>query len=108
MGDIIDSIEKILRYLIPGGAFCILFALSYPNYFDKAILTISKSELLVFLVIFTVGISIYVVHSLIIKFTLEPLAYLLKLSPVNVFSSDCCLCNYSKSHAVLIISRKNR
>ena len=104
--NIIDSIEKVLRYLIPGVAFSILFALSYPTYFDKAILKISASELLVFLVIFTIGISIYVIHSLIIKFTLEPLVYLLELSPVNLFSNDSCLCNYSKSHAELILNRK--
>lgn len=104
--NIIDSFEKVLRYLIPGVAFCILFALSYPNDFDKVLLKISVSELLIFLIIFTIGISIYVIHALIIKFTLEPLVYLLKLSPVNLFSTDCCLCNYSKSHAELILSRK--
>ena len=111
MGDklgtnIIDSVERVLRYLIPGVAFFLLFALSCPDYFDKAIRKISGSELLVFLVILTVGISIYVLHSLIIRFTLEPLAYLLKLSPVNVFSNGCCLCHYSQSHAKLILSRE--
>ena len=111
MGDklgtnIIDSVERVLRYLIPGVAFCLLFALSYPEDFDKAICKISGSELFVFLVILTVGISIYVVHSLIIRFIFEPIACWLNLSPVNVFSNDRCLCNYSKSHAKLILSRE--
>ena len=111
MGDklgtnIIDSVERVLRYLIPGVAFCLLFALSYPNDFDEAISKISGSGLIVFLVILTVGMSIYVVHSQIIRFTLELIAYMIGISPVNVFSNDKCLCNYSKSHAKLILSRK--
>lgn len=113
MGDklgttIIDSVERILRYLIPGVAFCLLFALSYPKNFDKAFAKISGSELMVFLSIFTIGISIYVIHSLIIRFTLEPLAYLFNLSPVNIFSSDRCLCNYSKSLAELNLFRNRQ
>ena len=114
MGDkfgtnIINSVERLLRYLIPGVAFCLLFALSYPVVFDRVIGKISDSELselFVFLVILTIGISIYVVHSLIIRFLLEPSAYFLNLSPVNVFSNDRCLCNYSKSHAKLILKRE--
>ena len=111
MGDklgtnIIDSVERVLRYLIPGVAFCLLFALSYPNDFDKAISIISGSGLIVFLVILTVGMSIYVVHSQIIRFTLELIVYKIGISPVNVFSNNKCLCNYTKSHAKLILSRK--
>jgi hypothetical protein len=104
--NIINSIEKLLRYLIPGVTFYLLFALSYPSYFDEAFKKLSDSEILVFLSIFTVGISIYVIHHSIIRFTLEQLAYLFNLSPVNMFSDNRSLWNYSKSHAKLILSRK--
>jgi len=102
--NIINSIEKLLRYIVPGVAFCLLFALSYPNYFYMAFGKISDSEILVFLTIFTVGISIYVIYSSIIKFLLEQIAYLIKLSPVNIFSHNNCLYDYSKSIAKLNLS----
>ena len=103
---IIGSVERVLRYLIPGVAFCILFALSCPEAFDETICKIPDNDLFVFLIILSVGISIYVIHSLIIRFTLEPIVYWLKLSPVNVFSNNRCLCNYSKAHAKLIVNRE--
>ena len=103
---ITDSVERVLRYIIPGGAFFLLFSLSYPCYFNKAISKISGSGLAVFLVILTVGMSIYVVYSLIIRFTLELIVFKGGKSPVNLFCNDKCLCNYSKSHAKLILSRR--
>lgn len=102
---ITDSVERVLRYIIPGVAFFLIFYLSYPCYFNKAISKFSGSGLAVFLVILTVGMSIYVVYSLIIRFTLERIVFKIGKSPVNLFSNDKCLCNYSKSHAKLILSR---
>lgn len=103
---ITDSVERVLRYIIPGVAFFLLFSLSYPCYFNEAISKISGSGLAVFLVILTVGMSIYVVYSLIIRFTLERIIFKMGKSPVNLFCNDKCLCNYSESHAKLILSRK--
>ena len=103
--NIINSVERVLRYLIPGVVFCLLFALSYTTNFDKVFSKISGSGIAVFLVILTAGMSIYVVHSHIIRFTLELIAYKIGISPVNEFSNDKCLCNYSKSHAELIFNR---
>ncbi len=103
---IIDSIERVLRYLIPGVAFCILFALSYPKAFSNTFCKISDNNLFVFLIILSIGMSIYVIHSQVIRFTLERIVYLLNRSPVNEFSDNKCLCNYSKAHADLIIHRE--
>jgi hypothetical protein len=107
VSNIIDSIEKLLRYLIPGVTFFLLFALSCPKYFDTIFGEISDSEILVFLSIFTIGVSIYVVHHSIIRFTLEQLAYILNLSPVNIYCENRYPCSYSKAHAKLILSRKD-
>ncbi|MCK4619297.1 MAG: hypothetical protein KAT52_05080 [Desulfobacterales bacterium] len=104
--NITDSVERVLRYIIPGVAFCLLFALSHPAKFGTIIsTTIPGSGLSVFLVILTVGMSIYVIHSQIIRFTLELIVFIKDQSPVNVFSSNKCLYNYSESVAKLIISR---
>ena len=75
-------------------------------YFNKIIAAISGSGLIVFLIILTVGVSIYAVYSLIIRFTLERIVFKRGKSPVNFFCNDRCLSNYSKSHAELILSRK--
>jgi hypothetical protein len=104
--NIINSVEKVLRYLIPGVIFSLLFAISCPEQFDSLFSKISDSEVLVFLSIFTLGISIYVVHHSIIRFTFEQIAYLIGQSPVNEYSDNHCLYNYSKAHAKLIIARK--
>ena len=105
MTNIIDSVERVLRYLIPGVTFWLLFALSYPTHFDVVFKKISNSGVSVFLVILTVGMSIYVVTSQLIRFTLEKIVYKIGRSPVNEFSTDKCLCNYSKSLAELNLSR---
>ena len=86
--NIINSVEKILRYLTPGVIFYLLFAVSCPNRFDLLFSKISDSEILVFLSIFTIGISIYVIHHSIIRFTLEQIAYWSGLSPVNNYSDE--------------------
>ena len=106
--NITDSVERVLRYITPGVAFCLLFFLSYPSKLDEVIPKIPGSGLAIFLIILTIGMSIYVIHSLIIRFSFEQLAYLFGISPVNIFSNDRCLCNYSKSHAKLIISRNRQ
>ena len=103
--NITDSVERVLRYIIPGVAFCLLFALSYPSKFDIVISKISGSGLAVFLIIITIGMSFYVIHSQIIRFTLELFVFIIGKSPVNVFSNNKCLCNYSKALAELIIDR---
>lgn len=61
--NITDSVERVLRYIIHGVAFSLLFALSYPGKFDAAIREISGSGLAIFLIIVTLGMSIYVIHS---------------------------------------------
>lgn len=77
MTNIIDSVERVLRYLIPGVTFWLLFALSHPTYFDEAFKQISNSGVSVFLVILTVGMSIYVVTSQLIRFTFEQIVYMM-------------------------------
>ena len=105
--NMMESVERIFRYLIPGVSFSVLFALSYPDHFDTAIQKISNSEISQFLVVLTIGMSLYAFESQIIRFTLEPIAYLLNKSPVNIFSEDRCLCNYSKALSKLLINREN-
>lgn len=104
--NITDSVERVLRYIIPGVAFSLLFTLAYPGKFDSIILRIIKSNLAVFLVILTIGMSIYVVYSLIIRFTLERIVFKQGKSPVNLFCNDKCLSNYSRAHAKLLLNRK--
>ncbi len=107
--NIIDSVEKILRYLIPGAAFCLLFALSYPSHFDTVVSKISKRGLgfEAFLIIFTIGISIYVVHIQIVRI-LGLFVFKIGKTPVNVFSNKKCLCNYFEAHAKLDLLRKEK
>ena len=104
--NITDSVERVLRYIIPGVAFSLLFALSYPSKFNSVISIISGSGLAVFLIILTLGMSIYIIHSQIIRFTLELFVFRIGKSPVNVFSNNKCLCNYSKALSELIIDRE--
>jgi hypothetical protein len=104
---ITDSVERVLRYLIPGVTFWLLFALSYPSKFNEVLSKISGNGLAAFLVILTVGMSIYVIYSLIIRFTLERIVFKQEKSPVNLFCDGTCLSEYSKSHAELILSREN-
>lgn len=107
MTNIINSVERVLRYLIPGVTFWLLFALSYPTDFDEVFKKISNNGVSVFLLILTVGMSIYVVYYLIIKFTLELFVFKMGKSPVNLFcNNDKCLCDYSKPLAKLILSKK--
>ncbi len=103
---IINSVERVLRYLMPGVAFCILFALSYPNAFSYIFCKISDNNLFVFLIILSIGMSIYIIHSQVVRFTLERYVYWKRRSPVNIFSDNESLCNYSKAHADLIIFRE--
>ena len=103
--NITDSVERVLRYIIPGVAFSLLFALSYPSKFDAAILEISGSGLAIFLIIVTLGMSIYVIHSQLIRFTLELFVFIIGKSPVNLFIKNKCLCNYSRALAELIVDR---
>jgi len=103
--NITDSVERVLRYIIPGVAFSLLFALSYPCKFDDAIREISGSGLAIFLIIVTLGMSIYVIHSQLIRFTLELFVFIIGKSPVNLFIKNKCLCNYSKALAELIVDR---
>lgn len=104
---ITDSVERVLRYIIPGVAFFIIFSLSYPCNFNKVLSKISGNGLASFLVILTVGMSIYVIYSLIIRFTLERIVFKCRKSPVNLFCDGTCLSEYSKSHAELLLSREN-
>ena len=101
------SVERILRYLIPGVAFFILFSLSDSTDYNKVLSRISENGLMAFLLILTVGMSIYVVYSLIIRFTLERIVFKCGKSPVNLFCSGRCLCEYSKAHAELLLTRNN-
>lgn len=105
--NLFDSVERLLRYLIPGIAAYLLFSLSYPKFINENLSKISGSEIILFLSILTIGITVYVIHSLLIRITLELIAYWCNLSPVNIFSNNRCICNYSNSHAKLILKREN-
>lgn len=104
---ITDSVERIFRYLVPGFTFSIFFALSYPEHFESvlSILKSFESQLLLFIMILGIGMSIYSLESLIIRITLKPLVYLFNISPVNVFSGNRRLSDYSKAHAEHILSQ---
>jgi hypothetical protein len=104
---ITDSVERILRYIIPGVAVLLLYSLSYPCNFNKILPAISENGLAGFLVILAVGMSIYVIYSLIIRFTLERIVFKCKTSPVNLFCDGTCLNGYSKAHAELLVSRED-
>lgn len=105
--NIFDSVEKILRSIIPGIAFCILIALFFPCTFSMASKTLTDSQLIKFFVILTIGMSIYAIHTLVlIRFILELLAYKWNKSPVNVISKNQNMGDYSKAHAKLIIKRQ--
>ncbi len=82
---VIDSIEKVFRYIIPGVAFGFMLALSYPSSFTEVHRIVQNSGFSIFLLVLTVGMSIYVIHKYFIKITFELLVYKLNLSPVNLY-----------------------
>lgn len=105
--NIFNSVEKILRQIIPGVAFCIMFAIFYPKSFSIVCKILPDSQLIKFLVILTIGMTIYALHTLIvIRFYFEPKVYKLNKSPVNVISGNTKMSDYSKAHATLIIDRQ--
>lgn len=98
--DLITSIEKIFRYIMPGAAFCLLYAISHPEDFTKRIGLIQGNEILAFFLVLTIGMSIYVVHSQLLRFTFEMLAFIFRQSSVIIFSHCCC--DYLNSYAKLL------
>ncbi len=103
-----SSVERVFRYLIPGVAFFILLFLYDSTVFNTVPPAISESGLVSFLVVLAVGMTIYVIYSLIIRFSLERIAFKCKVSPVNEFCSDTCICHYSRAHAELLILRNKK
>jgi hypothetical protein len=86
--NVIDSIEKVFRYLIPGIAFSFLFALSFPSKYETLMGTMPDDIFSRFLLILAIGMSIYVIHSQVIRFTLERIVFALGWSPVNLFTEE--------------------
>jgi hypothetical protein len=103
---ITGSVERVLRYLIPGVAFFLSLFLSDSTVLNSVPSVISGNGFVAFLVILTVGMTIYVIYSLIIRFTLERIVFKRGISPVNLYCTDKSMRNYSKAHAELLINRK--
>lgn len=108
--NVVDSIEKVLRYIIPGVAFFLLFALYYPDDFDKAIVKLQNGQLIFSLAILTIGISIYLIHKMVVVKVLDFITYsFIGWSPVNEFSeSRFNPCAYSKAHSELLLYREKK
>jgi hypothetical protein len=118
--NIFDSIETVLRNSIPGVVFCLLFGLYYPRCFENIIPKLPNSQLIVFLLILTIGMLIYTIHKMTVVKLFDIIAYcLIGCSPVNCFAPKeprlFCLrisrsrfspWAYSKAHAELLLYRE--
>ena len=74
--DTIDTIEKVLRYAIPGFLFVLLYRMSYPPSPGSPLSAIGDKELYIFIPF--VGIAIYSVHRVlfdIVDFVLNRIRY---------------------------------
>lgn len=83
---VIDTIEKIFRYFIPGFIFIFLFKLSFPSNPQFILKNIGQVEFYIYVP--CIGMVIYGLHRLILFSILEPILYLLNLTAASNYSSE--------------------
>lgn len=103
--DIFDSVEKLIRYLITGVLFVILLRLSNPQLFSDYIEVIANNTVVLFFIVLTIGITIYSINTLLLRFSFEILAYKLKISPVSKYTKNNSICFYLYAISKLLIDR---
>lgn len=84
IGNIIDTIEKIFRYFIPGFIFIFLFKLSFPSKPQFILDNVGQVEFYIYVP--CIGMVIYGLHRVILSSTIEPLLYLVNATAVSNFS----------------------
>ena len=84
---VIDTIEKIFRYFIPGVIFFILFNLSFPSTTKFLLENINSVELYIVFVP-SIGMVIYGLHRVLLSSMLEPILYLVNSTAVSNFSDE--------------------
>lgn len=83
---VIDTIEKVFRYFIPGFIFIFLFKLSYPSSEKYILPNISSLEFFIYVPCF--GMVIYGIHRLLMSSFVEIYLYLIDLTAVSNFSKS--------------------
>lgn len=83
---VIDTIEKIFRYFIPGFIFIFLFKLSFPSNPEFLLKNVNPLEFYIYVP--CIGMVIYGLHRVILSSILEPILYLANSTAVSNFSRE--------------------
>ena len=89
ISQVINTIEKIFRYFIPGFIFVFLFKLSFPSNPQFILQNIGQVEFYIYVP--CIGMVIYGLHRILLSSTLELLLYLMNSTAVSNFSSEANL-----------------
>ncbi len=107
LSPVLNSIEKVLRFFIPGGIFWLLFALSYPDADALTYLKIADNVAIQILLMLVVGTTLYSIETTFVELTLAPIAYCFYLSPVSIWRERGVM-GYHKSLACLNLEREKK
>ena len=83
---VIDTIEKIFRYFIPGFIFIFLFKLSFPSNPQFILKNIGQVEFYIYVP--CIGMVIYGLHRVLLFSILEPILYVANSTAVSNFSNE--------------------
>ena len=83
---IIDTIEKLFRYFIPGFIFIFMFKLAFPSKPQFILENIGQVEFYIYVP--CIGMVIYGLHRVLVSGILEPVLYKMNMTAISNFAGN--------------------